>query len=491
MKSNLIRLQMSGLIIIIFLVGACAPAPAARAPAIPTATIQSTSTAAPIKPPRTPVIIDSDMSLDGIMAILYLLQRPEFSIKAITVTGDGEAHCAPGSEHALGLVAMVGAKDIPVACGRETPLSGNHEFPAGFRKAVDGSMGVTWPKVVPASKLTAVELIQKTLQEASQPVVIVTDGPLTNLGEVFQKYPQLVKQVQMIYIMGGSINTPGNLYDIPAADTNKTAEFNIFIDPHAANLVLQSAAPITLVPLDITNLVPLNQVFFNLLTEHKTTPAAQAVYAMLEYTRSYQQSGMYFWDPLTYAIASDNSLAQYVTRKITVVEGEGREAGRTKVSEAGQEVRVALSTNPDRFMEVYLSTLNGGQKLAIDWEKAKITPTPMPPALTVTYAAGKCIGDGTKQIPPGMTGFKLVNKDPVKGSGLAVLTINADKTFADLDAYSSVDPPPWAQVLSFGEAEAGKEINLQADVKKGQIYLVCFDGPPPTKIGVLGPIEVK
>ncbi|OQY44390.1 MAG: hypothetical protein B6242_12910, partial [Anaerolineaceae bacterium 4572_78] len=69
-----------------------------------------------------PVIIDTDMGTDDWLAMLYLLQRPELSVKAITVTGTGLAHCEPGTQNALGLVALAEQSDIPVTCGRETPL---------------------------------------------------------------------------------------------------------------------------------------------------------------------------------------------------------------------------------------------------------------------------------------------------------------------------------------------------------------------------------
>ncbi len=77
-----------------------------------------------------PVIIDTDLAADDWLAILYLLQRPEVSVKAITLTGAGEVHCDPGVANAMKLVALATDEAIPVACGRETPLAGDHTFPA-------------------------------------------------------------------------------------------------------------------------------------------------------------------------------------------------------------------------------------------------------------------------------------------------------------------------------------------------------------------------
>lgn len=77
-----------------------------------------------------PFIIDTDVGVDDAIAILYLLKYPTIQIKAITISGDGNAHCKPAIRNTLGLLRMMHELAIPVACGQETPLMGNHHFPA-------------------------------------------------------------------------------------------------------------------------------------------------------------------------------------------------------------------------------------------------------------------------------------------------------------------------------------------------------------------------
>ncbi len=468
------RLLSVGLIILLPFLAACTSSQAA---VIPTAD------------PRTPVLIDTDMSLDAIMAVLYILERPELAVKAITVAGTGEASCGPGTAHALGLVAIAQAGDIPVACGRETPLAGDHTWPPEWRQTVDGDMGISWPAAGSVATQTAPELIKATLRSASKPVIFLADGPLTNVAEALQAEPQLARKIKMIYSMGGAIDVPGNVANVPLSAPNTTAEFNVFIDPHAASLVLQSGAPITLVPLDVTNQVPLDRVFYELLSKHKSTPAAKAVYDLLTTTQAYQGAGMYFFDPLAYAIASDESLATYEMKTISVVEEEGPEVGRTKVSESGAAVRVAMTTNPERFMETYLSTLNGGEKLAIDWASARATPTLPANLLTVVYQSGKCTLEGSKQVPMGMVGVKLINQGMEKDVRLAVFTVDEGKTMADIEATTGVEPPAWVQVLSYKDASPGTEIIQTVLVKDKPLYLICHYLTPLERIGFLGPIE--
>ncbi len=260
---------------------------------------------------------------------------------------EGQAVQALGNRgrNALGLIAMTGSGQIPVVCGRETPLAGHHEFPSDRRKAVEGALGITWPEMGKPSPLTAPELLKRTLEGSPQPVVIVTDGPLTNLGEMFQREPRLAAKVRMIYIMGGTFNAPGNIRGVSLTAPHKTAESSMFVDPHAANIVLRSGAPVTLVPLDASQ-VPLDGAFYRLLSGHQTTAAARAVYTMLTATHAYEQGG-YLSDPVTYIIATDETLATYTTKRVTVVEREGPEVGRTKVTaDAPRCAWLRRSTHP-------------------------------------------------------------------------------------------------------------------------------------------------
>jgi Inosine-uridine preferring nucleoside hydrolase len=139
----LARLAWVAMALLSLLLVACGSVPgtgkSARATALPVAS-SAVSTVLP-----RPVVIDTDMAADDWMALLYLLRRPDVAVKAITVTGDGEAHCESGTRHARGIVALANRGIIPVACGRTTPLRGNHAFPAQWRADVDSLLGLTLP----------------------------------------------------------------------------------------------------------------------------------------------------------------------------------------------------------------------------------------------------------------------------------------------------------------------------------------------------------
>lgn len=333
-------------------VGGCGPSASPTPTPVPAATTPA--------PPR-PIVIDTDMAADDWMAILYLLQRFDVAVEAITVTGTGEAHCGAGTQNALGLLALAGSAEIPVSCGRESPLQGDHTFPAAWRESVDDLLGLSLPSNPSStSSQTAVELLASVIHGAPQKVVLVALGPLTNVAEALQSDPSLVDNLEMIYIMGGAVSVPGNL-QVPGVDIdNSVAEWNIYIDPHAAAVVFESGVPLTLVPLDATNYAPVTMAFYERLERDHTTPEADFVYQVLAQRQDLIGFGGYFfWDPLAAAIATDESLATIQQQTLKVTEEEGAESGRTVVIEGGSSIRVCTAADGARFEEVFLNALNG------------------------------------------------------------------------------------------------------------------------------------
>ena len=312
------------------------------------------------------VIIDTDMDANDWMAILYLLNRPDISVAAITVSGTGEAHCEPGIQNAMSLAALAGQPDIPVTCGRTTPLQGEHTFPSDWRTRVDDLAGLTLPdNPAAAAPQSAVDLLTAMIHSMPDKVTILALGPLTNLAEALQSAPEIMENIEMVYIMGGAVDVPGNVGFSHAGIDNMVADWNIYVDPHAAAIVLQSGVPVTLVPLDASNHVPVTMDFIERLQDEHHTPEARFIFEVLSQTQYYdfvQRGGFYFWDPLAAAILTDNSLATFETRTITIIEAEGNQSGQTLASESGTPIRVAVDAETERFEQLLLDTLNAPEK---------------------------------------------------------------------------------------------------------------------------------
>jgi pyrimidine-specific ribonucleoside hydrolase len=255
----------------------------------------------PSEHPR-PMIIDTDMAPDDWIAILYLLQRPDVQVMAITVVGTGEAHCQPGVQNALRLVALSGKSNIPVACGRETPLQGEQVFPSAWRVQSDNLAGLQLPEGQnPAPDATAAGLLRSIPLDAPGKVTLVTLGPLTNLAEAIQENSDFLARVDQIYIMGGALEVLGNVGISGVGIENQVAEWNILSirwPPDCAGI----RRPSHLVPLDATNQVPARLEFFRRLEANRRTPEARFVYDVLASQLDFIASWLFFLGPLTAAI---------------------------------------------------------------------------------------------------------------------------------------------------------------------------------------------
>ena len=121
-----------------------------------------------------------------------------------------------------------------------------------------------------------------------------------------------------------------------------------------------SGAPITFVPLDASNHVLLDEVFYDRLAEDRNTPESEFVYQVLTEKIGFVHSGEYFfWDPLTAAIAVDESLGTFEVQPVVIIEEEGSESGATEIDENGSQVRITTSAAGDQFKQHFLDVLNG------------------------------------------------------------------------------------------------------------------------------------
>ena len=303
-----------------------------------------------------PVIIDTDFAADDWMAILFLLNNPDVAVQAITLTGAGEAHCDPGVQNALNLIAMAGHPDIPVACGRETPIEGQNTFPGEWRAAVDAMLGIP----LEASEAApydgdAVALLEEAITSSEQPPLVLTLGPLTNIAELFTAEPHLTQEIADLVIMGGAVNTAGNVWL-----GNQMSEWNIYVDPLAADQVIRSGAPVTLVPLDATNAVPLTRAFLRAVEADRTTPQAEFVYQVLKAQEGFISSGgYYFWDPLAAATAIVPELAITDEMPVRVITDDPDASGQTVSDEHGSTIHVAVSVDAAQFERIFRNILNG------------------------------------------------------------------------------------------------------------------------------------
>lgn len=305
------------------------------------------------------MIIDTDVGADDAIAILYLLKNPTVKVSAITIEGDGNAHCVPAFYNVQGLLALVKQPAIPVACGRDTPLMGQHRFPAAVLAAGDRLEGAVLKKPsMPMPNINAALLLAETLQRAQKAVDILAIGPLTTLAEVLMQHPELKQKIHRIYIMGGAINVPGNIRSVVPTSENRVAEWNIYIDPFAADKVFHSGIAITLVPLDVTNKVLIDEHFYQQVKAMPRTPAAEFLVSLLQHnTKMMTDKLWYFWDPMAAVIALHENIASCNSLPVSVRLSPESLSGQVWVDRKhGALLRVCMDIDASKFNSLLLNS---------------------------------------------------------------------------------------------------------------------------------------
>jgi inosine-uridine nucleoside N-ribohydrolase len=306
----------------------------------------------------TPILIDTDAGSDDIMAVALLLSQPGVRIDAITVV-NGLAHPDAGARNMRRLLNLAGRNDVPVFAGRNTPLRGTAEFPAEWRKIADDLPGVALPLATrPREKKRAVDYLVERLKRGP-PARILALGPMTNLAEAFERDASITRNIREIVIMGGAVHVPGNLQDGGVFHTrNSTAEWNMFIDPSAANIVFRSAVPIRLVGLDATNKVPIGPEFLREFKAQATSTLGRVAAGVLEADHDTIAAGIFYaWDPLAAASLIRPGVVKTIPMHIEIKE-DAPEEGRTAATPGRPNAQVAVGADAAAFRALFLKSFS-------------------------------------------------------------------------------------------------------------------------------------
>ncbi|WP_429029765.1 pyrimidine-specific ribonucleoside hydrolase RihA [Aeromonas veronii] len=243
-----------------------------------------------------PVILDCDPGHDDAIALILALASPELDVLAVT-TSAGNQTPDKTLNNALRILTLLGRDDIPVAAGAPKPLARE----LIIADNVHGESGLDGPKLPdPAfapQAMTGIELMARCLRESLEPVTLVPTGPLTNIALLLAAHPELKGKIARIVLMGGAAG---------AGNWTPAAEFNIYVDPEAADMVFKSGIPITMCGLDVTHEA---QVMDEDIERMRaiTNPVAQCVAGLLDFFMIYHRdpkwgfAGAPLHDPCTIA----------------------------------------------------------------------------------------------------------------------------------------------------------------------------------------------
>ena len=178
-----------------------------------------------------PILLDCDPGHDDAIAIMLAVADPAIDLRAVTTVA-GNVTLENTTRNAIRVLDMVDRADIPVAAG----ASGPRVRQLSTAASMHGESGLAGPELAEPSRppldIPAIELIEQQLRDADEPLTLVATGALTNMADVVERLPHLHDRIRELVIMGGAVDL-GNW--TPAA------EFNIWVDPHAADIVFRAA----------------------------------------------------------------------------------------------------------------------------------------------------------------------------------------------------------------------------------------------------------
>lgn len=304
------------------------------------------------------LIYDTDPGIDDALGLLLLAAAPEIDLLAITVT-HGNTSQDKCLRNALQLAELCGLTHVPIARGAQEPLV--KELSVAEETHGDGGLGYAQlpePKLQPVSQ-PAHDLIIRLIEEYPGEVTLLCVGPMTNIALALLKQPGIAKQIKRIVSMGGAIHYPGNV--------TPQAEYNVFCDPEAFEIVLNAGIDFTLVPLDVTY-----QCLFT--TDHlsRINKAPAAIFDFIkESTRFYMEfhaayqgiQGCAINDPLAAAILLAPDLVTYRDYFLAIELQSPTSKAKTIADHYGAlkkqpNAKVAMEVEVEKFMDLFIERIN-------------------------------------------------------------------------------------------------------------------------------------
>jgi len=227
----------------------------------------------------TKIILDCDPGHDDALALMLAIANPEIDLLAVT-TSAGNQTPEKTLNNAMRVLTLLHHQEIPVAGGNRTPLLKPLET-AGNVHGKSGLDGADLPEPdFDVQPMTAIELIAKTLRASAEPVTLVVTGPMTNAALFLRVYPELKSKIAQIVYMGGAMGL-GNW--------TPSVEFNIYVDPEAAKIVMNAGIPLVMAPLNVTHQAQILKPEIEAV-DQIDNPVAHAFYGLLSFFERYHEA---------------------------------------------------------------------------------------------------------------------------------------------------------------------------------------------------------
>ena len=303
------------------------------------------------------MVIDCDVGVDDALALILAFHSPELDVRAVTGV-NGNVPLEQVFENIQKVLSLIQPKNKPlIAKGADRPLKGKPLYAHSVHgqdglggAKIDRDEGKQWWQFYAGP---ADELITKMARQVPDEMTLIAIGPLTNLALAIQKDPEGMRKLKEVVIMGGAVRTGGNI--------TSSSEFNIFSDPTAAKIVLESKLSITLVPLDVTHQVSLTPQWM----EQKVIPISNSFSKFAIEATGYDctlhqfrnKEIVHLHDPLAVGVVTHPNLVKKQKLSLTVETQEGEYFGKIVEGLGGSDIDVCLAVDAKRFLELFLSRL--------------------------------------------------------------------------------------------------------------------------------------
>jgi purine nucleosidase len=301
------------------------------------------------------VIHDSDGHVDDLLSSMLLWLSPEIDLQAVTLT-NGDCFVDQAFQAMLKMATYLDLEGAEIAYSEEAVIN---QFPENWRREsqIINELAIfsknELKKTYQQGKGRHSDLVIKDcLTHCTKPLTVVATGPLTNLAGALQAQPSLKKKIREFIIMGGAFNVTGNV-EVDGVEGN--IEWNVYADPISAKSVLDSGVPIKLIPLDLTNELPVTKEFLKRLeAQSDVSKASMLAFKLWSLVEGFEY---YFWDTLTAACAVKDDIFRFKSMRMDVVT-QGKSQGKTvSTFLGGKKVQVAESVNKELFEDWILNTL--------------------------------------------------------------------------------------------------------------------------------------
>lgn len=309
------------------------------------------------------MILDLDTGVDDALAIAYALADPEVDLIGI-VSSYGNNLLDVCAENSLKLLELLGHTDIPVFKGLPHSCTTDHFDVMQVSKDIHGDNGIGDVELPTPSRAieeqSGVDFYIEAAHKYGKDLIIIPTGPMTNLAAALKKDPEIADLIGNVTFMGGALTVEGNVTPV--------AEANINQDPKAADEVMKSNLPLTMVGLDVT--------LRTLLTKNETkqwrelgTASGKAFaditdfYIDAYYNLDIDKRGCALHDPLAVGVGVDPSFVSTISLFMKVVYQEGPYYGRTigdnaKLNDPNPNVKVAVNVDKERYLKAFMDRLN-------------------------------------------------------------------------------------------------------------------------------------